>query len=319
MGISERLTALRKQNGWSQEELAQRLDVSRQAVSKWEGGQAMPDLERVVRMSELFGVSTDSLLKDSPGPDTPVPAEAARAVTMEEAEAFLSLKKTVADRIAWAVLACVLAPIPLLMLGALAGVGRIPENVAGAVGIATLLVLAAGAVAVFVSCGIASERYEYLEKEPIQAARAVVQMAREQQESSRERYGRWTVAGVCLCILAALPLLISAMLSESAIALTAALCVTLALAGIGTTFLIRVGIHWESLQKLLEEGDYSREAKRRRHGHGGISAAFWLGTVAVYLGYSFITGDWRRSWIVWPVAGALYAALVAALSGRRGR
>ena len=82
-----------------------------------------------------------------------------------------------------------------------------------------------------------------------------------------------------LCILAALPLLIAVMLSESAVAVIAALCVTLALAGLGTTFLIRVGIRWESLQKLLEEGDYSREAKRGRHGHGGISAAFWLGTV----------------------------------------
>ena len=49
MGFSERVTALRKQAGWSQEELAQRLDVSRQAVSKWESGQAMPDLDRVVQ------------------------------------------------------------------------------------------------------------------------------------------------------------------------------------------------------------------------------------------------------------------------------
>lgn len=131
MGFSERVTALRKQAGWSQEELAQRLDVSRQAVSKWESGQAMPDLDRVVRMSELFGVSTDSLLKDTPEPDRSV-QEAVRAVTMEEAEAFLSLKETMADRIAWAVLACVLAPIPLLMLSALAEAGRLSENVAGA-------------------------------------------------------------------------------------------------------------------------------------------------------------------------------------------
>ena len=318
MGFSERVTTLRKQAGWSQEELAQRLDVSRQAVSKWESGQAMPDLDRLVRMSELFGVSTDSLLRDNSEPDRSV-QEAARAVTMEEAQAFLSLKETMADRIAWAVFACVLAPIPLLMLSALAEAGLLSENVAGAVGIAVLLVLAAGAVAVFLSCGIASERYEYLEKEPIQAARTVIQMAREQQESSRERYGRWNVAGVSLCILAALPLLIAAMLSESAVAVITALCVTLALAGLGITFLIRAGIRWESLQKLLEEGDYSREAKRRRHGHGGISAAFWLVTVSIYLAYSFITGDWRRSWIVWPVAGALYAALVAALSGRHGR
>ena len=103
MGFSEKVTSLRKQAGWSQEELAQRLDVSRQAVSKWESGQAMPDLDRVVRMSEMFGVSTDSLLRDIPEPDRSV-QEAVRAVTMEEAEAFLSLKETMADRIAWAVL-----------------------------------------------------------------------------------------------------------------------------------------------------------------------------------------------------------------------
>ena len=98
----------------------------------------MPDLDRVVRMSELFGVSTDSLLKDTPEPDRSV-HEAARAVTMEEAEAFLSLKETMADRIAWAVFACVLAPIPLLMLSALAEGGRLSENVAGAVGILSLI------------------------------------------------------------------------------------------------------------------------------------------------------------------------------------
>ena len=198
MEFAEKLIALRKSRELTQEQLAEQINVSRQSISKWESGQAMPDLDRVVRMSELFGVSTDSLLKDTPEPDRSV-QEAVRAVTMEEAEAFLSLKETMADRIAWAVLACVLAPIPLLMLSALAEAGRLSENVAGAVGIAALLVLAAGAVAVFMSCGIASERYEYLEKEPIQAARSVIQMAREQQESSRERYGRWNVVGVSLC------------------------------------------------------------------------------------------------------------------------
>ena len=312
MGFSERVTALRKQAGWSQEELAQRLDVSRQAVSKWESGQAMPDLDRVVRMSELFGVSTDSLLKDTPEPDRSV-QEAARAVTMEEAEAFLSIKETMADRIAWAVFACVLAPIPLLMLSALAEAGRLSENVAGAVGIAALLVLAAGAVAVFMSCGIASERYEYLEKEPIQAARSVIQMAREQQESSRERYGRWNVVGVSLCILAALPLLIAAMLSESAVAVIAALCVTLALAGLGTTFLIRVGIRWESFQKLLQEGDYTREKKEKDANVHLATLIYWSVVTALYLVISLPSRDWQRTWIVWVIAAVLYPVLLAVL------
>lgn len=49
---------LRKKYGWSQEELAERLDISRQSVSKWESGASIPDLERIVSMSQLFGVTT---------------------------------------------------------------------------------------------------------------------------------------------------------------------------------------------------------------------------------------------------------------------
>ena len=56
--------SLRKKCGWSQEELADQLGISRQSVSKWESGMSIPDLEKIVKMSALFGVSTDYLLKD---------------------------------------------------------------------------------------------------------------------------------------------------------------------------------------------------------------------------------------------------------------
>ena len=64
MILADKIITLRKKNGWSQEELAEKLKVSRQAVSKWEGAQTVPDLERVLQMSQLFGVTTDYLLKD---------------------------------------------------------------------------------------------------------------------------------------------------------------------------------------------------------------------------------------------------------------
>ncbi|MBQ8309107.1 MAG: helix-turn-helix transcriptional regulator [Clostridia bacterium] len=64
MKLEEKIAYLRKKNGWSQEELAFRLDVSRQAVSKWEMGASLPDLDNVLKMSEIFGCSTDYLLKD---------------------------------------------------------------------------------------------------------------------------------------------------------------------------------------------------------------------------------------------------------------
>ena len=62
--LSEKIINLRKSRGWSQEELAEKLDVSRQSVSKWESGVSNPELDKIVAMSTLFGVTTDYLLKD---------------------------------------------------------------------------------------------------------------------------------------------------------------------------------------------------------------------------------------------------------------
>ena len=59
MILSEKIIMLRKKYGWSQEELAERLDISRQSVCKWERGGSIPDRERMVGMSELLGVTTD--------------------------------------------------------------------------------------------------------------------------------------------------------------------------------------------------------------------------------------------------------------------
>ena len=64
MILADKITALRKKAGWSQEELAEQLGVTRQSVSKWEGAQSVPDMDKVVQMSHLFGVTTDFLLKD---------------------------------------------------------------------------------------------------------------------------------------------------------------------------------------------------------------------------------------------------------------
>ena len=64
MILADKIISLRKKAGWSQEELAAQLNVTRQSVSKWEGAQSVPDMDKVVQMSRLFGVTTDFLLKD---------------------------------------------------------------------------------------------------------------------------------------------------------------------------------------------------------------------------------------------------------------
>ena len=86
MIFADKLISLRKRAGWSQEELANQLNVTRQSVSKWEGAQSIPDLDKIVQLSRLFGVTTDYLLKDElelPDSAPEGAAPALRRVTME--------------------------------------------------------------------------------------------------------------------------------------------------------------------------------------------------------------------------------------------
>ena len=73
MKLSEKIVRLRKSKGWSQEDLAEQLNVSRQAISRWEGGTAQPDAGNVLQLSNLFGVTTDYLLKDDYESDDDLP------------------------------------------------------------------------------------------------------------------------------------------------------------------------------------------------------------------------------------------------------
>lgn len=62
MKLADKLFELRKEKGWSQEKLAEQINVSRQSISKWESGQALPELEKIVELSKIFQVTTDYLL-----------------------------------------------------------------------------------------------------------------------------------------------------------------------------------------------------------------------------------------------------------------
>lgn len=81
MTFGEKLQKLRLQKGLSQDTLSEMLGVSRQAVSKWERDETMPEVEKVLRISEIFGVSLDALLKDAPqAPQPEAPQEKKRDI-----------------------------------------------------------------------------------------------------------------------------------------------------------------------------------------------------------------------------------------------
>ena len=94
MNLADRIQQLRKSRGISQEELADRIGVSRQAVSKWESGQTSPDLEKIVLLSDYFEVTTDYLLKGvlptpaQTGPDQTVSVQSVPAQIVPDVQIF---------------------------------------------------------------------------------------------------------------------------------------------------------------------------------------------------------------------------------------
>ena len=87
MFLADKIINLRKKAGWSQEELAGRLGVTRQSVSKWEGAQSVPDIEKIVQLSRLFSVTTDYLLLDiDEAPQSAAPTENNRETEQRAAE-----------------------------------------------------------------------------------------------------------------------------------------------------------------------------------------------------------------------------------------
>ena len=330
MILADKIIDLRKKNGWSQEELAEKLDVSRQSVSKWESAQSVPDMGRVVQMSELFGVSTDYLLKDTL--EQPAAAEggapadtAARTVTMEEANDFLRAKAVNAGRIALGVFLCVLSPVFLILLGGAqdAGLAGITEAQAVGLGIAALLLMVGGAVALFVTSGLRVSRFEYLEKEPIDTLYGVDGMARERREQFRPVFNRQLTLGIVLCVLAAVPIFLGVLFADGKAVFAGALSVaaTLILVAVGVLLIVRASVLWGAFQRLLEEGDYSREAKASVKSLSPFSGIYWGLVTAGYLLWSFLSGSWDRTWIVWPVAGVAYGAvcgIVRALQRKNG-
>lgn len=90
MKLPEKIIKHRKANGWSQEDFAEKMNVSRQAISRWENGTALPDAQNILQISKLFGVSADYLLNDDYESDNDIPA--VRSAT-EETEALFLKKK----------------------------------------------------------------------------------------------------------------------------------------------------------------------------------------------------------------------------------
>lgn len=329
MILAEKIINLRKKNGWSQEELAEKLGVTRQSISKYEGAQSIPDLDKILKLSEIFGVTTDYLIKDELEEEEYAPSQmhenesesdrSVHKVTMEMANEYLQIIDWSAGKTAFATMLCILSPIVLLMLGAMSEMPNyhISENAAAGIGICVLIVLIAIAVTIFILCGMKTKKYEFMEKEDIETVYGVSGMVKEKRDAYHSMYVTQLVIGIACCICSVIPLFGTLAVSESDFYMVSAVCMLLALVAIGTYFIVRSATKMNAMNQLLEEEDYTRQKKHENKKMSGPVMVYWLIATAIYLAWSFTTNDWDRTWIIWPVVGVLFPAFFAIVNGIR--
>lgn len=331
MNLSEKILALRKSRGWSQEELAGRLGISRQSVSKWESAESTPEVEKIVELARLFDVSTDYLLREDieglvgAGEKENAP----KTISQREADEYLQASKKYGKYIAFGVMLCVLCACPLILICGLVDNGEVltlSEGRAVAIGMTVLLVLVAIAVTIFILCDSKLKRFEYLKKEDFVLDYSTQTAVKALRESVEKGMLIKTVVGVAACILCALPLIIAGLMYEDnetlLIKMVALLLVVVAIA---VYLFVSVGTYRDAFDLLLSEGDFEGRGTPGYKRVKKFAAIYWPIVTAIFLGWGFIgmylwdtekamiSNPWTVNWIIWPLAGVLYAGIAKAM------
>lgn len=319
MNLADKLIELRKKTGMSQEELADRIGVTRQAVSKWEGMQSTPDLNNIVSLSKLFGVSTDYLLNDEKEMSAEKRAEsnadnkaesklARKKVRLSTASEYIDIKFKTAKLIATGVLLCILSPIALFFCGILSENYVEHELLICMIGLIVMLCFVAVAVVLFVISGFKTNEFAFLTNEVFEIENGVSEMVNSKKNQIRNSYNIMTTVGIVILILSVIPLFVGMAIDNDLIAVSG-LSVTLALCSIGIFLMVYSGCKMGALTRLLQNGDYSERSKKNSTLINAFSSCYWGVTTIVYLTWSFVSNDWHITWIVWVVAGILSAVI----------
>jgi transcriptional regulator with XRE-family HTH domain len=312
MILADKIIRLRKKNGWSQEELADKMNVSRQAVSKWEGAQTIPDLGKILQLSTLFGVTTDYLLKDEiedeefsddVSSDTTV-----KRITIEEANVYIEQRKKASWHIALATLLCILSPITLIVLSVLSELPNaiVTDTIAGTVGLTVLFAFILCAVPLYIYCGFKNQPYEFLDKNiPFELEYGAKGLINEKKNAFRPTYIAYNIIATCVCIFSVVPLILLSF-SENEILVAVALALLLILVGIAVGMFIVAGTQNASMQKLLKEGEFTEKEKKRTSVKEIVGFCYWGVLTAIFLAVSFLTNDWDLTWVIFAVGGVLF-------------
>jgi len=315
MILADKIIRLRKQMGWSQEELAENMNVSRQSVSKWEGANSIPDLNKIIKLGVIFGVSTDYLLKDeieeiesiTEGNEPGIVK-----VTLDQANKYLDNKLKAAKLTTFGVVVVLSSMVPLFLLLSLSGLEQVAldANTGVAIGLVIMLVMVGLAVGIF----IRSSQYEVecakLEDEDFELVYGVKSIIKERLDRFKSIYNVRVSISVMMIITCVVPLIVVALLGGTNFWVMVMVVVLFLMLIAGLVIIIPVSVEYNAYNLLVGEGDFSPKKKHITKRTAKVASFYWPLITAIYLGWSFWTMDWGTTWIVWPVGAILFAAVL---------
>ena len=315
MKLADKIIDLRKKSGWSQEELAEKMNVSRQSVSKWESAMSVPDLKKILMLADIFGVSTDYLLKDDiettelGGQDF---EEGVVKVSMEDVDTYLASKEKVDGIVARAVFMIITSVVPMFLLLGLSTAENSPitSDLARGVGIVIVIMMVAAGVAIIIS----SERYkkndEMFEENYFELMYGVESIIKDRADAYMGQYVARLSLSVSMFILGPITVILGALFSGEDSTMLFLVALLIIIIASGVLIIIPTGSKKGAYDRLLGKGDFSPTKRKEVQRGEKLGAFYWPMIVAIYLAYSFITMNWGVSWIIWPVAAVAFPALI---------
>ena len=315
MILADKIVRLRKQLGWSQEELAEKMDVSRQSVSKWESANSIPDLNKIIMLAEIFSVSTDFLLKDEmevvESQENDNDSNKLQ-ISLEQATKYVESKLEASALVTKGVILCLCSVVPLFFFLAMADAGRLnmTGNVAAALGIFCILVLISIAVSFFIKTNQYEDELTVIDDETFELAYGVHSVFQDKLNKFRPSYNRRLSLGVFTFIVSFVPLMFTAIFSQGTELILMMLIVLLFLIALGIYIVTPASAEYEAYNNILKDSTLETVKSKRTKRAEKLAAFYWPLLVAIYLGWSLWTMEWGVTWIVWPVGAVLFVALV---------
>ncbi|WP_085297970.1 helix-turn-helix domain-containing protein [Cognaticolwellia mytili] len=315
MILADKIIRLRKQLGWSQEELAEKMNISRQSVSKWESTNSIPDLNRIIKLAEIFDVSTDFLLKDEhevfnsgdESKDTNI-----LQVSLEQATKYVETKIEVSNIVTKGVTLCVCSVIPLFFFLAMAETSKLglTDDIATAMGVVSILVMVSIAVSFFIKTNQYESDVEVIDNEEFELAYGVHSVFKEKLQKFKPSYNKRLSIGIFLFIVSFVPLMVVNMFSNGSDVVLMMLIVLILMIAAGVYIVAPISAQYDAYNSILKDTGGDTEKSKRTKRAEKLAAFYWPLLVAIFLGWSLWTMNWAVTWIIWPVGAVLFVALV---------